>query len=318
MIRLPDLSPRQARTALDVATAAVVVSIAVALAGLTWHAICCCSGKKRQPSSPRGRPISGRAGYQREAGPAHRRLCPHSVQRSPVSPGMLLTERTVIARRAALALRDGAVVNFGAGLSKAVAAVADAEGILDRIGSSVRRDAAADAAIDGPARFGSCGTDGVDQAFLDMAEVDRRGNVDVGRFGATTAGTGGIIDISQGAACVYFLGTFISGGQRIRIQGGALEIEREGTRRKFVDRVQRLTFNGACATERGQQIFYVTERAVFRLTGTGLELIEIAPGVQVEKHILRSMDFEPRIASNLRLMDGRIFRTERMVPGGMA
>jgi propionate CoA-transferase len=231
---------------------------------------------------------------------------------------MLLTERTVIARRAALALRDGAVVNFGAGLSKAVAAVADAEGILDRIGSSVRRDTTADAAIDGPARFGSCGTDGVDQAFLDMAEVDRRGNVDVGRFGATTAGTGGIIDISQGAACVYFLGTFISGGQRIRIQGGALEIEREGTRRKFVDRVQRLTFNGACATERGQQIFYVTERAVFRLTGTGLELIEIAPGVQVEKHILRSMAFEPRIASNLRLMDGRIFRTERMVPGGMA
>ncbi|MGE0117155.1 MAG: hypothetical protein AB7S71_10000 [Dongiaceae bacterium] len=231
---------------------------------------------------------------------------------------MLLTERTVIARRAALALREGAVVTFGAGLPEAVAAVAGEDGILGRIGSTVGHDAAADAAIGGPTRSESCGTGGLDQAFLDMAEVDRRGNVNVGRFGATTAGAGGGIDIGRSATCVYFLGTFVSGGQRIRIADGALEIEREGTRRKFVDKVRHLTFNGVCATERGQQVFYVTERAVFRLTGTGLELIEIAPGVQVEKHIFRSMAFEPRIAPNLRLMDGRIFRTERMVPGGMA
>jgi propionate CoA-transferase len=206
---------------------------------------------------------------------------------------MPLTAHKVIARRAALALRPGALVNLGIGLPEAAAAVAAEEGMLDRVTPAVEAE-------------------DIDQAFLDMAEVDRHGNASLGRFGAKA------IDIAQSAKSVYFLGTFTSGGQDANICDGAVEIRREGRHRRFVERVHNLNFDGAHAAERGQQVVYVTERCVLRLTERGLELIEIAPGIQLEKHILSAMAFEPRIAPNLRLMDARIFRPERMGLGAAA
>jgi propionate CoA-transferase len=206
---------------------------------------------------------------------------------------MRLTAQEVIARRAALALRPGAVVSLGNGLPEAAGSVAGEEGMLDRVALTVE-----------PGH--------IDQAFLDMTEVDQRGNVSLGRLGTKA------IDIARSAESVYFLGTFTSGGQDAYICDGAIEIRREGRHRRFVERLQHLTFNGAHAAALGQEVFYVTERGVFRLTERGLELIEIAPGVQLERHILSAMAFEPFIAPKLRLMDARIFRPEPMGLGAAA
>jgi len=244
----------------------------------------------------------------------------------PCSP-MPLNERKIIARRAALELLAGAVVNLGIGMPEGVAVVANEERIGDLLtltaepgviggipagGQDFGAAVNAQAVIDQPYQFDFYDGGGLDVAFLGLAQADAAGNLNVSKFGPKLAGAGGFINISQNAKKVVFIGTFNAGGLSVTLTDGAVEILREGTTPKFVKEVEHLTFNGRFAAERRQPVLYVTERCVFDLTLEGLRLIEIAPGIDIERDILAQMDFAPIVSEPPRLMDARIFRNEPM------
>src|SRR5208283_2974079 len=151
-----------------------------------------------------------------------------------------------------------------------------------------------------------------DMAFLGAAEVDREGNVNVSRFGPRFVGPGGFINISQNSKNIVFVGTLTAGGLKVSVEDGKVRIEQEGREHKFIDQVEQKTFSGRYAARNKLPVLYVTERCVFKLREEGLELIEIAPGIDMERDILALMDFKPIISKEPRLMDPRIFRPEPM------
>src|SRR3569833_511642 len=152
---------------------------------------------------------------------------------------------------------------------------------------------------------------GLDLAFLSFAEVDKGCNVNVSRFGDRIVGPGGFINISQNAKTMIFSGTFTAGGLDIAWPDGRTHIRKEGAEKKFVDIVEQITYTGARAAKNGQRALYVTERAVFTRNADGrLELIEIAPGVDLERDVVAQMQFRPAISVKLKEMDSRIFRPE--------
>jgi propionate CoA-transferase len=226
-----------------------------------------------------------------------------SVAPMPMGP------RKVIARRAALELRPHMVVNLGIGVPEGVAAVAVEENVLDLItlstepgviggipagGGNFGAAINTQAIIDQPYQFDFYDGGGLDMAFLGLAQADAEGNVNVSRFGRRLAGAGGFINISQSARAVVFVGRFLAGTD-------------DSPQPKFLRSVEHRTFSGREAWRRGQSVLYVTERCVLRLHAAGLELIEIAPGLDLERDVLAWMQFRPIIDAAPRLMDAALF-----------
>ena len=148
----------------------------------------------------------------------------------------------------------------------------------------------------------------MDIAFLGLAECDRLGNVNVSKFGGRIAGVGGFMNITQTAKKVIFTGTFTAGGLEVDFRDGKLRIDKEGRFDKFVNSVEHVTFSGAYAKRKGQQVMYITERAVFELTDSGLNLVETAPGIDIERDILSHMAFKPEISRDLKHMPESVFK----------
>jgi propionate CoA-transferase len=237
------------------------------------------------------------------------------------------SERKIVARRAAMEIVPGAVCNLGAGISTGISAVASEEHILDEIiltneqgfiggapltGVDSGTAQNYDALVDAPYQFDFYDGGGLDIAFLSFAEVDPNGNVNISRFGDKIVGIRGFINISQNAKKVVFSGTFTAGGLETSFEDGRLRIVREGRHRKFVGSIEQICYNATFAAEQGRTALFVTERALFRATTEGLELVEIAPGIDVEHDILAHMDFRPIVAPELKRMDPRLFVPQLM------
>ena len=221
--------------------------------------------------------------------------------------------RRLIARRAAQELQSGASTNFGFGIPGGIPGIALREGVPFKslwlsVEQGVHNGLMLDDALFGSARnadaivtsidqFDFYSGGGIDITFLGMGEMDRHGNVNVSHLNGNLIGPGGFLEIAQNARKVVFCGTFDAKGSKVSVTSDGVFVDKAGEVPKLVEHVDRITFSGDYARQSGQEVLYVTERAVFRLADDGVELIEVAPGIDVEKDSLPCMQFTPIIRS---------------------
>jgi propionate CoA-transferase len=245
----------------------------------------------------------------------------------PPAPQANLDVRSIIARRACLELAAGFIVNLGYGISTGIPDILAQEGVLDAITLTVEqgviggRPASGNdfgaavnfhAMIEQTAQFDFYDGGGLDMAFLSFAEVDRVGNVNVSRFSGRPNGSGGFIHIAQNAKSICFLGTLTTGGLEVAIEAGRLSVLRDGVHRRFVSTVEQKTYDRAGGRARNQRALFITERAVLEDDGEGLRILEIAPGVDLQRDVLANFAVAPRVAPDLREMPEIIFRSGLM------
>ncbi len=232
-----------------------------------------------------------------------------------------MDERKVICRRCAMELKAGDLINLGVGMPADIAKVVNEEGLIDQVTMSTESGMVGgvpsalpsfgsaynpEAIITPNEMFDLISGGGLNMTCLGIGEVDKDGNNNVSRMGSRLTGPGGFIDISSNTPKVIFAGTLV-GKAKVKVGGGRLEILEEGTIRKFVDQVGQITFSGKYAPDT-QEVLYVTERAVFKLIDHKLTLIEIAPGIDLEKDVLGQMGFRPEISPDLKTMDPALFQ----------
>ncbi|HSG96346.1 MAG TPA: CoA-transferase, partial [Afifellaceae bacterium] len=230
--------------------------------------------------------------------------------------------RQIVARRAHEELRQGAVVNYGFGIPDEVASIVAARGEQKLYYQTIEHGTYGgtlltgslfgyarnpSCMIDGPSQFDFYSGGGLDIAFLGFGEIDRQGNVNVSKLGGLTVGPGGFIDIAQNARKVVFCGTFDAKGAKLKSGDGTLTIKQPGAVRKLLDQVEQITFSGDQAIRQGQEVCYITERAVFQLRSDGVHLTEIAPGIDLQSGILDQMGFAPVIEQPLKTMNATHF-----------
>jgi propionate CoA-transferase len=240
-------------------------------------------------------------------------------------PQLPFDDRLFILRRATMELTANSVVNLGIGIPDRLATVAAHEGVTDMLTLTTEVGGVggvpagwpnfgmtynAEAFVCHPNMFDWYDGGGIDQAFLGMGEVDKFGNINVSKFNGRPIGCGGFINITTTSKKVVFCGTFTTGGLKVTAENGKVKILQEGNHKKFLDHVEQITFSGKYAALNNKPILYVTERAVFKLVDGKVTLIEIAPGIDLEKDILAHMDFKPEISPELKSMPEEIFQPE--------
>lgn len=240
-------------------------------------------------------------------------------------PKLPFDDRMIILRRATLELTENSIVNLGIGIPDRLATVAAHEGVTDMLTLTTEVGAVGgvpagwpnfgmtynpEAFVCHPNMFDWYDGGGIDTAFLGMGEIDKFGNVNVSKFNGRPIGCGGFINITTTSKNIVFCGTFTTGGLKVAAEDGKVKILQEGNHKKFLDHVEQITFSGKYAAKNNKPILYVTERAVFKLLNGEVTLIEIAPGIDLEKDILAHMDFKPAISPNLKSMPEEIFYPE--------